>query len=163
MRRAAHPSRILFLCLTCLTALVIASLWANAQAAVTVILPELTILQGETAILEGRIVCPGFCSAFDITVQYDRSVLRVENAAVGEYLGAPELVTLTANGILFDFASGLVRIAASSSADAPGDSDVLFLLVVTGLNPGISPLRIIDLQVSGGGVRTVIAPSSPNT
>jgi uncharacterized protein YraI len=148
MRRIVRPLAALF---TCLCALITAGVWVRAQGAVTIMLPERTILQGETVIIEGRIDCPGFCSEFDITIQYDRALLRIENAALGGYLGTAADVTMPPNGILFDFASGLVRLSASSRASAPGD-DILFLIIVTGLSPGVSPLQIISLEVNGANV-----------
>ncbi|MDZ4765060.1 MAG: SH3 domain-containing protein [Chloroflexota bacterium] len=148
MRRIARP---LLALLGSVCALFAIGAWVNAQTAVTVALPERTILQGETVIIEGTIDCAGFCNQFDITVQYDRAFLRVENAALGGYLGVASDVTMPPNGILFDFASGLVRLSASSTAAAPGDN-VLFLLIVTGLRPGVSPLRIISLEVNGANV-----------
>ncbi|HLV33592.1 MAG TPA: LysM peptidoglycan-binding domain-containing protein [Spirillospora sp.] len=111
----------------------------------TVSLPLLAMQQGQSGVVEAEIEClADGCSAFDITIQFEPQVIRVDTVELGPFLGAQ---VFTAENIV-DNEAGLVQLAAAALGDLPSTEErVLLRLGVTALNPGTSQLRIVRLDV----------------
>jgi LysM repeat protein len=111
----------------------------------TVSLPLLAMQQGQSGVVEAEIEClADGCSAFDITIQFDSQVIRVDTVELGPFLGAQ---VFTAENVV-DNEAGLVQLAAAALGDLPSTEEtVLLRLGVTALSPGTSQLRIVRLDV----------------
>lgn len=117
----------------------------RAQGPVLVQLSPAEVGVAETAVVEGRITCPANgCGGFKIAISFDRSLVRVESAQVGPFLGAQ--VFEAENTV--DNAAGQVRLVAAAMAPPPGASDVLFVLHVGGLIPGEAIFSMDQLEIT---------------
>jgi hypothetical protein len=91
-----------------------ASITAQGQAVLT--LTALDVGVAETGVIEGRIECGiGGCGGFNITLSFDRSLVRIEEAAVGPYLG--DQILLAENTV--DNPAGQVRLVARRQRHRP--------------------------------------------
>ena len=99
--------------------------FGRAQTGVTVTLTPAEVGVAETAVVEGRIVCPaGSCAAFAVTIRFDRAIARVWTARAGPYLGEGALE----REALVDNAAGVVRLSLRRTRSAAAIGDVLFTL-----------------------------------
>jgi TolB protein len=135
-----------------LSILMFVALWGGtgssaARGETILILMPLDVGVAETGVIEARIACGGIrCEGFEVTISFDRALLRIEDVAVGPYLG--DQVFLEESTI--DNPAGIVRLAASAVAPPPtGADNVLFRLTVMGLKPGKVALNVDSFEVTG--------------
>jgi Tol biopolymer transport system component len=115
-----------------------------AQGQVTVTLTPLSVGVAETGVLEGQIACPaGGCASFEVVLNFDRNVIRVDSAAVGPFLGSQVSVDLNR----VDNVLGVVWLSATATAPPPAGANVLFTLNVSGLIPGSAAINVNTLTV----------------
>ena len=119
---------------------------ADAQSTTTVTLPTLTLTVGEASEIAAQIDCQAdACTAFALTIQYDPTLLRVDQARVGPYLG--DQVFVVENRI--DPFSGTVQLdAATLGVPATMSDTPLLYLDVVALKTGTSALAITELRVA---------------
>ncbi len=117
-----------------------------AQGESTVSLEPVTVGVGETALLNGRIICAASgCGGFKLTINFDRNMLRINRAIIGPYLGGS--VFEAENTV--DNAAGQVRLVAAAMSPPPAGADtILFQLEVGGLLPGIAMLDFAQLEIT---------------
>jgi dipeptidyl aminopeptidase/acylaminoacyl peptidase len=144
-----------------------------AQGQTTVTFTSLTLSVGESGVVDGIIDCASAtgCSAFDITIRFDPSVVRVDSAETGPYLGSQFFVAENA----VDNDTGAVQLAVTAMGANPDFGEpVLLRLHVTGLAPGLTALNVSNLLVADlvgnpleavgmGGAVFVEAASLPST
>ncbi len=119
--------------------------FGRAQTGVTVTLTPAEVGVAETAVVEGRIVCPaGSCAAFAVTIRFDRAIARVWTARAGPYLGEGALE----REALVDNAAGVVRLSFAAQGAPAAIGDVLFTLEVGGLIPGEAAFTIETLDIT---------------
>ncbi len=117
----------------------------RAQGGVTLTLFPAEVGVAETAVVEGRIACPaGSCMSFDLVLRFDRSIVRVWDAAIGPYLGTQVFERQK----LVDNAAGEVRLSFEAMGTPPGTDDLLFSLQVGGLIPGTAAFNVESLQIA---------------
>jgi LysM repeat protein len=111
----------------------------------TVTLPLMVMEQGASNTVVGHIDCPvGGCSAFDVTITFDASVIQIDSAEVGPYLG--EQVVTAENTI--DNEQGIVHLAAAALGEPPENAEnVLFKLIVVPFGSGVTQLQITHLDM----------------
>jgi Tol biopolymer transport system component len=124
---------------------------SQAQGGITVSLSPAEVGVAETAVVEARITCPaGSCAGVNVTLNFDRAVIRVLNITPGPVLGAQPLESLKA----VDNALGTVQYVASGSG---GSGDLLFSLEVGGLIPGSAAINVAALGVTDANGALLVA------
>ncbi|MDZ4765425.1 MAG: cohesin domain-containing protein [Chloroflexota bacterium] len=122
----------------------------SAQNPVVVTLPTETADVGEILTLTARIDCPTRnCSGYELTIRFDPAIVRVESAVPGAYVGANARTPARANQI--DNVNGVIRLAAVGNEITTTTADALFVLTITTLADGESPLAVEDISISGRG------------
>jgi hypothetical protein len=117
----------------------------SAQDDTTVTLTLVNLAPGDTGTVEGHITCAADgCSAFAVSINFDPAIVQVDSADAGPYLGDQVFV---ADNVI-DNEAGVVTLAAVALGD-PGetDDDLLFELAITALTPGVSMLRVTDIEI----------------
>jgi hypothetical protein len=107
---------------------------STAQGQTVLTLSSLDVGVAETGVIEGRVDCGSSgCGGVKITLSFDRSLIRIEEAVVGPALG--DQVFLSENTV--DNAAGTVQLTAAATVAPPAGADnLLFSLTVYGLKPG---------------------------
>jgi WD40 repeat protein len=120
---------------------------STAQGQTVLTLSSLDVGVAETGVIEGRVDCGSSgCGGFKITLSFDRSLIRIEEATVGPVLG--DQVFVSENTV--DNAAGTVQITAAATVPPPAGADnLLFSLTVYGLKPGTPSLTVDSLEISG--------------
>jgi WD40 repeat protein len=120
---------------------------STAQGQTVLTLSSLDVGVAETGVIEGRVDCGSSgCGGFKITLSFDRSLIRIEEATVGPVLG--DQVFVSENTV--DNAAGTVQITAAATVAPPAGADnLLFSLTVYGLKPGTPSLTVDSLEISG--------------
>ncbi len=116
-----------------------------SQDITTVTLSTLSLEEGESVVVEGRIECAADgCSAFDITFTFDPALLQIDSLEVGPYLG--EDIFEVENSI--DNEEGIARLAAVAFGDPPPVEDpLLFIIQVTMLSEVSASLEVTELII----------------
>lgn len=135
IRRSAGV--LLFLLITFVT--------VRAQEKVALLMPQITLQVGDSRNLEVFIKClTGTCAAFETTIGFDPTVIEVEAAELGPFLGEQSLVV--ANTV--DNSTGTIMMAATALGDpASTDTTVLMRMQVKALTAGNSALSVRSLVV----------------
>lgn len=145
-----------------------------AQSSATISLSPLILAAGQTGVIEARIDCGSVqCSGYEIVIEFDPSVVRVdENVEFGSYLGDIGETLILQNRV--NNTSGTIQLAAVSigSPSVPSDN-LLFSLNITGLEVGEAHFRIalpklsdfVGAPVSVVGIsgRTSVIPQTTET
>ena len=120
---------------------------STAQGQTVLTLSSLDVGVAETGVIEGRVDCGSSgCGGVKITLSFDRSLIRIEEAVVGPALG--DQVFLSENTV--DNAAGTVQLTAAATVTPPAGADnLLFSLTVYGLKPGTASLTVDSLELSG--------------
>lgn len=120
---------------------------STAQGQTVLTLTALDVGVAETGVIEGRVDCGSSgCGGFKISLSFDRSLIRIEEATVGPLLG--DQVFMAENTV--DNAAGTVQLTADATATPPAGADnLLFSLTVYGLKPGTVSLTMDTLEISG--------------
>jgi hypothetical protein len=120
---------------------------STAQGQTVLTLSALDVGVAEMGAIEGRVDCGSSgCGGFKISLSFDRSLIRIEEATVGPVLG--DQVFMAENTV--DNAAGTVQLTASSPVPPPAGADnLLFSLTVYGLKPGTASLTVDSLEMSG--------------
>lgn len=128
-----------------LVVLLSAAVTVSAAEPTTVGFPLLSSVAGERVQIEAQIDCPfSGCSAFDITVQFDPQVLRVESVVLGPFLGTQAFTVENT----VDNVAGMIHVAATALGDPPADEkNVLLVVEALTLTSGTSQLLISDLDI----------------
>jgi multiple sugar transport system substrate-binding protein len=118
---------------------------AYAQEKVAIIMPQLQLEVGETRTVDAFIKCiSGTCSAFEATIGFDPTIMEVEAAELGPFLGDPSLVV--ANEV--NNTDGSILMAATALGDAAiTDTTVLLSMTVKALSAGVSRLGVDELVI----------------
>lgn len=147
---------------------------AQTSPIATLTLSSRVLTPNTSSLIEARIECGGVrCTAFQIELEYDPLLVRIDAVSLGGYLGEQALV---ANNQI-DPQAGRLSLAATtlgisdSSLTADEPDNLLFTLVITGLAVGRTQFRattfeIGDLQplsasVRGGIVEITLATTTP--
>lgn len=124
----------------------------SAQSSATIDLSSLTLAPGESGVIQARIDCGSEqCSLFDITIEFDPTIIQVDGMEIDEYLGdiAQGQVLIVSN--IVNNASGTLRLAAVSIGTPPEltthESYPLFQIQITALNSGETALTISNLAI----------------
>lgn len=114
---------------------------------VTVTLDSMAMEIGQNRVVAGVIDCPaaGGCSGFAIAIRFDPALVRVDEVAIGPYLGAETFLAEKA----IDNDAGSVRLAAVAMGAQPEYGDpVLLDLTITALAPGVATLSVTALDIA---------------
>lgn len=119
---------------------------AFAGEPATITLPLLSLETGTSAVVEAEIDCTTQdCETLDITIEFDPDVLQVQAVETGPYLG--ETVITRSN--LVDNAAGMIRlVAATPDETTVMDEPIILRMNIQARNPGVSQLRIVDLDMT---------------
>ena len=118
---------------------------STAQEPVTLTMSTGEVGVAETTVVEARLACPpGGCASFEIELTFDRSLIRIQRAILGPYLGADAFEA--ENRV--DNPAGRVRLVAEATNPPAGTDDLLFQLEVYGLVPGTTELVVESLVVN---------------
>lgn len=84
------------------------------------------------------------CAAFSLEIRFDPVIIQVDQVDLGPYLG--DSVFEAENRI--DQVAGTIRLAATALGDVqPPTSGELATISLTGIQPGVSPLEVIEIEI----------------
>lgn len=118
---------------------------AQEPEVTTITLPALDLEAGTSLVYDIEINClADGCSAFDITLSYDPTLIQVDELEVGPYLG--EDVFEVENSI--DPETGTLRLVAAALGDLPETEDaVLMRIHLTALGSGEASFTVDHLDI----------------
>jgi len=110
---------------------------SSAQASTILSIDSQALLVGESSTMAVTIECAvDWCSAYDISIRYDASLVRLDSLELGEYLGSLSRAEVIAPIQTID-PDGTVRVSAAALGSvASSANNVLFKLNVTALSAG---------------------------
>jgi hypothetical protein len=122
---------------------------ASAQAQARLDLGVLTLLPGESGVIDAVLSCSPQCGSADLTLTFDPALVRIDELTLGGVFGNVLLgqVAVLENSI--DNRAGQIDLALLSASPVPQPTDsVLFTLAVTLLAPGETEVRIANARFS---------------
>jgi hypothetical protein len=115
---------------------------ASAQLQATLVLSDLTLLPGETGLVDARVTCEPQCSVIAVTLSFDPAIISVTDIVPGNYMGSVQYGRVAVLEVGVDNALGVVGYAVVALGDPPEPaSDLVFQLNVTAVAPGVTQFQ----------------------